>query len=169
MSAEHVSMQQVEQLYQELKRDAEPAGYHLNPDVEFTKDLVLGLLANELRYGYPSCPCRLGSGDKEQDLDIICPCDYRDPDLNDFDTCYCSLYVSEAVVSGQKEFGPIPERRPPPQERAQAKAQPLTTALSSLPYPVWRCRVCGYLAARDEPPGVCPICKAKKERFERFL
>jgi rubrerythrin len=34
--------------------------------------------------------------------------------------------------------------------------------------PVWRCRVCGYLCARDEPPGVCPICKAKKDRFERF-
>ncbi len=169
MTAEHISMQQVEQLYEQLKRDAQAGGYHLNPDVEFTKELVLGLLANELRYGYQSCPCRLASGEKEQDLDIICPCDYRDPDLNDFDTCYCSLYVSEAVVSGQKPFGPIPERRPPPEERAPAKTQPLTAAPSSLTYPVWRCRVCGYLAARDEPPGVCPICKAKKDRFERFL
>ncbi|MGD2148169.1 MAG: ferredoxin:glutaredoxin reductase, partial [Anaerolineae bacterium] len=34
--------------------------------------------------------------------------------------------------------------------------------------PVWRCRVCGYLAAREHPPGRCPICKAKKDRFERF-
>jgi len=39
----------------------------------------------------------------------------------------------------------------------------------TLSHPVWRCRVCGYLCARDEAPGVCPICKAKKERFERFL
>lgn len=38
-----------------------------------------------------------------------------------------------------------------------------------LKYPVWRCVVCGYLAARDGPPGICPICKAGKERFERFL
>jgi rubrerythrin len=38
-----------------------------------------------------------------------------------------------------------------------------------LPYPVWRCRVCGYLCARDEPPAVCPVCKAQKERFERFF
>jgi ferredoxin-thioredoxin reductase catalytic chain len=38
-----------------------------------------------------------------------------------------------------------------------------------LPLPVWRCRVCGYLCARDGPPEVCPICKARKERFERFM
>ncbi|TSA54952.1 MAG: ferredoxin:glutaredoxin reductase, partial [Dehalococcoidia bacterium] len=25
------------------------------------------------------------------------------------------------------------------------------------------------LCARDGPPEICPICKAKKERFERFL
>jgi rubrerythrin len=29
--------------------------------------------------------------------------------------------------------------------------------------------VCGYLCAREEAPGICPICKAKKERFERFM
>jgi rubrerythrin len=33
---------------------------------------------------------------------------------------------------------------------------------------VWRCRVCGYLCARTEPPEVCPICKVGKERFELF-
>jgi hypothetical protein len=39
----------------------------------------------------------------------------------------------------------------------------------SLKYPVYRCRVCGYVCARDEPPDVCPVCRAKKDRFERFL
>ncbi len=33
---------------------------------------------------------------------------------------------------------------------------------------VYRCTVCGYLCARDEPPDLCPICRAKKERFEKF-
>ena len=51
----------------------------MNPDVEFTKELVKGILVNEKRYGYWNCPCRLASGNKEEDLDIICPCDYRDP------------------------------------------------------------------------------------------
>jgi rubrerythrin len=33
---------------------------------------------------------------------------------------------------------------------------------------VWRCRVCGYLCARPEPPETCPICKVSRERFEEF-
>ena len=38
-----------------------------------------------------------------------------------------------------------------------------------LKYPVWRCKVCGYICARNEPPDQCPICKADKDRFERFV
>lgn len=34
--------------------------------------------------------------------------------------------------------------------------------------PVWRCKVCGYLCARERPPNVCPICKADQDRFEEF-
>lgn len=71
-----------------LKREAESAGYHLNPDEKFTSELVDGLLANTERYGYPLCPCRLTGGGREADLDIICPCDYRDQDVVEFDTCY---------------------------------------------------------------------------------
>ncbi len=74
-----VSPEEVDRLYERLKREAEAGGYHLNPDVEFTKELVRGLLVNEKRYGYWSCPCRLASGRKEEDIDIICPCDYRIP------------------------------------------------------------------------------------------
>ena len=79
---------EIDRLYERLKREAEAGGYHLNPDVEFTKQLVAGLLVNEKRYGYWACPCRLASGKKDEDLDIICPCDYRDPDLLDYDACY---------------------------------------------------------------------------------
>ncbi len=160
---------EVNRLYDRLKREAESSGYHLNPDVQFTQDLVKGLLFNQNRYGYRACPCRLASGKKEEDLDIICPCDYRDPDLTDYDTCYCGLYVSQAVVNGEKPVIPIPERRPPIEERREPKPATPKDAISSLPYPVWRCRVCGYLCARESPPEICPICKAKKERFERFL
>jgi ferredoxin-thioredoxin reductase catalytic subunit len=79
---------EVDKLYERLKAEAEASGYHLNPEVTFTKELVGGLLVNQRRYGYSACPCRLPSGTKEEDLDIICPCDYRDTDLGDFDTCY---------------------------------------------------------------------------------
>ena len=169
MTEQRITDDEIEKLHLRLDRDAEASGYHLNPDVEFVRDLVRGLITNERRYGYWACPCRLASGHKEEDLDIICPCDYRDPDLSEYGTCYCSLYVSQAVLNGEQEMGPIPERRPPPGQRAQAQAPGAVAPSGALTFPVWRCRVCGYLCARDEPPGVCPICKAKKERFERFM
>lgn len=163
------SPEAIEALYRKLDREAEAGGYHLNPDREFTWELVRGLLVNQARYGYPSCPCRLATGVAEEDLDIVCPCDYRDADLNEYGTCYCGLYVSAAVVRGEQPLRPIPERRPPPEARGKPAGRPFPAIASSLPYPVWRCRVCGYLCAREEPPEVCPICKARRERFERFL
>lgn len=171
MVEKNISSEQIDKLYRELNREAEASGYHLNPDVEFTRDLIRGLIVNEKRYGYRACPCRLASGNKEEDLDIICPCDYRDPDLNEYGTCYCGLYVSQAVLDGEKEVKKIPERRLPEEERKQIQKESgkKVSSVSSLSKPVWRCRVCGYLCGRDEPPGVCPICKAKKERFEKFM
>jgi ferredoxin-thioredoxin reductase catalytic subunit len=174
MNGTEVDRAEIDTLYERLDREAEAGGYHLNPDVEFSKELVRGLIVNERRYGYRSCPCRLASGDKEDDLDIVCPCDYRDPDVAEYNACYCALYVSDAALKGKEKIGSIPERRPSPQVRHKTKAKSTaaisaTTGQLKLPLPVWRCRVCGYLCARDGPPDVCPICKAKKERFERFI
>ncbi len=158
-----------EGLHEKLHQEAEASGYHLNPDIRFTRDLVRGLIINEKRYGYWSCPCRLASGKKEEDLDIICPCDYRDPDLVEHGACYCALYVSQEVLEGKKKLKPVPERRPAEEDQNLKNPEAPNSAPSSLSQPVWRCRVCGYLCARPGPPEVCPICKAKKDRFERFI
>ena len=88
MSIPNPEETQIEAEYQRLKKDAESHGYYLNPDVPFTTELVRGLLVNQARLGYPSCPCRLASGMKAADLDIVCPCDYRDPDLSQYATCF---------------------------------------------------------------------------------
>ena len=168
MNEQDVAAAEIDRLYERLLREAEAAGYHLNPDVASAKQLVKGLIINERRYGYRACPCRLASGKKEDDLDIICPCDYRDPDLSEFDACYCALYVSDAVWNGEKKAGSIPERRPPPEgrKRETRKAGSKPTGLSQ---PVWRCKVCGYLCARKEPPELCPICRAKREMFAEIV
>lgn len=172
MDTVEVGKEAIDSLREKLDREAEEGGYHLNPDVGFVNDLMRGLLVNEGRYGYPACPCRLASGTREEDLDIICPCDYRDPDLSDYGCCYCALYVTEEVLRGAREVEPIPERRPPMPEGGKTdEAASLNAggAPSSLTFPVWRCRVCGYLCARDGPPDTCPICKAQRDRFERFM
>jgi ferredoxin-thioredoxin reductase catalytic chain len=166
-----IPTEKTDALFERLHQDAEAAGYHLNPDSEFTRALVESLLINEERYGYQACPCRLATGDKEQDLDIICPCDYRDPDLVDWGACFCALYVSDEILDGTQEVQPVPERRPPEGRQAQSSQRTAPSVPGGdgpPPLPVWRCRVCGYLCAREKPPGVCPICKAKRERFEQF-
>ena len=168
MSQPQVTAAEIDKLYQRLERNAEGAGYYLNPDAEFTRELVKSLIVNGRRYGYWACPCRLASGTRADDLDIICPCDYRDSDLNDYGACYCALYVSEAVRRGEKAVGSIPERRPPPAERKK-ETRGKSSQLAGLTQPIWRCKVCGYLCARKQPPEMCPICKVKKDRFELFL
>jgi ferredoxin-thioredoxin reductase catalytic subunit/rubredoxin len=164
-----VTQEEVDRAYLKYKKDAESGGYHLNPDIQFTKGLINGLLVNEKRYGYQSCPCRLASGKMEEDLDIICPCDYRDPDVMEHGACYCALYVSQDVLDGKRKLQSIPEKRPGPALRQKAASRGQKADLGELAYPVWRCKVCGYLCARDGPPEICPVCKAKKERFERFI
>ena len=104
---------EVEKLYEMLKKAQEPKGYYFNKDKEFVFELLEALIANKERYGYMACPCRLASGDKEQDRDLLCPCDYRVPDVEEYGSCYCALYVSKEWNEGKIPHEYVPERRPP--------------------------------------------------------
>ncbi|HPJ95032.1 MAG TPA: ferredoxin-thioredoxin reductase catalytic domain-containing protein [Deltaproteobacteria bacterium] len=106
-------MSDVNSLYEMLKKVQEAKGYYFNKDKERVFDLLEALLFNKERYGYMSCPCRLASGDKEQDRDIICPCVYRGPDVEEYGSCYCNLYVSKQWNEGTIPHSYVPERRPP--------------------------------------------------------
>ena len=160
---------------QRAEADARTYGYCLNTDPAFLQNLLEGLKQNEERYGYPSCPCRLASGKFTFDRDIICPCDYRDPDVAEFGTCYCALYVRKDICEGNTELKPVPERRPlEKQSKAynvaatSPKAKVATEEaedISEIKPKLWYCKQCGYVVFRDEPPYTCPICKAKKEMF----
>jgi len=66
----------------------------LNKDQGTFNDLIDGLVENKKSYGYQSCPCRLASGNRDLDRDLICPCDYA------------------------AEFVNVPERRPIEKEKA---------------------------------------------------
>lgn len=102
-----------EELYHRLKAVQEKKGLLFNKDKVKTLELLDGLLVNKGRYGYMSCPCRLASGEYEDDRDIICPCSYCQPDIEEFGSCYCSLYVSREW--NEEGIPPVyvPERRPP--------------------------------------------------------
>ncbi|MEM3536441.1 MAG: ferredoxin-thioredoxin reductase catalytic domain-containing protein [Candidatus Bathyarchaeia archaeon] len=161
---------------QRAESDAKTYGYYLNPDQKFLNELLEGLRVNEERYGYPSCPCRLASGKFEIDRDIICPCDYRDADVEEYGACYCALYVRKDVFEGKTPLSPVPERRPLEKQAraheaslgkvsAAKMSEPSSKGVSEVKLRLWYCKQCGYVVFREEPPYVCPICKAKKEMF----
>jgi ferredoxin-thioredoxin reductase catalytic chain len=105
---------EVDELFERLKKVNEARGYFFNEKhLDLTMQLIDGLLKNKERYGYMSCPCRLASGSRENDRDIICPCDYREPDVKEYGSCYCNLYVSKEWNEGTVPNVPVPERRPP--------------------------------------------------------
>lgn len=77
-----------EQLREMLRKIQEPKGYFFNRDQGKVRDLLDALLFNRERYGYMCCPCRLASGDRDWDRDIICPCTYREEDVRQYGRCY---------------------------------------------------------------------------------
>jgi ferredoxin-thioredoxin reductase catalytic subunit len=166
----------LEKVRKRAESDAKTYGYYLTPDKELLQDLLEGLKKNEERYGYPSCPCRLASGKFEFDRDIICPCYYRDPDVEEYGFCFCALYLRKDVYKGKTPIQPIPERRPMEKQMRAYTGSPETpkktqetTKQSEKPPTIemklYYCRQCGYVCFREDPPYVCPICKAKKEMF----
>ncbi|MFH1312460.1 MAG: ferredoxin-thioredoxin reductase catalytic domain-containing protein [Candidatus Eisenbacteria bacterium] len=103
----------VRDLHDLLKKAQEPKSYFFNKDPDRTSEILEALVTNRDRYGYMCCPCRLASGDRERDRDIICPCAYREPDVKEYGSCYCNLYVSQAWNEDRVPHTQVPERRPP--------------------------------------------------------
>jgi ferredoxin-thioredoxin reductase catalytic subunit len=77
-----------DQLYETLRKLQGPKGYFFNRDRQKVTELLDALLFNRERYGYMCCPCRLASGDRDWDRDIICPCVYREEDVREYGRCY---------------------------------------------------------------------------------
>jgi ferredoxin-thioredoxin reductase catalytic chain len=100
-------------LFEMLKKSQEEKGYYFSNDLDRVMELIEALIQNKERYGYMACPCRLASGDRDQDKDIICPCVYREPDVKEYGSCYCNLYVSMDWNDNKISHEYVPERRPP--------------------------------------------------------
>jgi len=94
-----------------IRKFATSTNHKLNPDEKYLKLVFEGLFMNKKRFGYASCPCRVADGVLELDKDIICPCTYREPDMEEYGRCLCGLYVNDDYISGKKGHVPFPDRR----------------------------------------------------------
>jgi len=104
---------EIENLYEMLKKTQESKGYYFNKDKDRVFELLEALIANKERYGYMACPCRLAADNRDLDKDILCPCVYRVPDVKEYGSCYCHLYVSKEWNEEKIPHEYVPERRPP--------------------------------------------------------
>ena len=87
-------------------------GWVLNPDAEFTQDLVEeGLTTNWNRYGYYLCPCRdtdgLARGRRQGHLPLRPVVEGRGGDTA---TAICALYLAPAFAAS----GKAPAKHPRP-------------------------------------------------------
>jgi len=91
----------------------------LNMDTNTFNNLIDGLVENFEKYGYQSCPCRLASGKRELDRDLICPCNYAPLDVKEHGACYCNLFMrNDFYETVKKDYVIVPERRPIEKEDA---------------------------------------------------
>ncbi|HLC87104.1 MAG TPA: ferredoxin-thioredoxin reductase catalytic domain-containing protein [Candidatus Nanoarchaeia archaeon] len=66
----------------------------LNINKENARSLAEGVLNNEKNQGLKYCPCRITTGDYEEDLRLICPCNFKIQKVwKEKGECWCSLFV----------------------------------------------------------------------------
>ncbi len=85
--------QDVKELRKKLGAYAKQSGFRLNPDDKIVNGIIKGLLKNKKEKGELYCPCRIVSGNKDEDMKIICPCVFHLSEIKKDGHCHCNLFV----------------------------------------------------------------------------
>ena len=85
-----------EELIESWENFTEKNDFKLNPDEWHVKKVAEGVLDNEKRFGLKLCPCRLRDKTRENDLELICPCNFKIQDTwKKSGMCWCGLFVKK--------------------------------------------------------------------------
>ena len=79
-----------------IDRFAAGQEFRVNPDREKVEMLIQGIYENERNHGFKYCPCRLRTKDWDEDLRIICPCNFLIHETykgRKDGECWCGLFV----------------------------------------------------------------------------
>lgn len=70
--------------------------FKLNPDTKWVDAVADGVLTNEKNTGLRFCPCRLRKGDLNEDVVLLCPCNFMiQKNWTEKGQCWCGLFVKE--------------------------------------------------------------------------
>ena len=85
----------IEDIINKYKVFAKENGFSLNPEKEVAKTVIKGLFANEKKWGFKYCPCRMVVGDDKKDSKKICPCFWHKDEIEKQGHCHCNLFVKK--------------------------------------------------------------------------
>jgi len=85
----------IEKLIKSYEIYAQEQGFLLNPDCKRVENIVRALLKKEVMQGDKYCPCRVVTGDVEEDKKIVCPCAYHKGEIQELGHCLCWLFVKK--------------------------------------------------------------------------
>lgn len=81
-----------EDFKKDAKEYAEKSGIRLNPNEKAVEMAIKGLFKNQMEKGELYCPCRMVTGNKEKDKEIICPCVFHRGEIEIEGHCRCLLF-----------------------------------------------------------------------------
>jgi len=81
-----------EKLKKVLQKYAESKELKLNENEKALEGILTALLRNKKFKGEIYCPCRMVTGNKEKDKDIICPCVFHRGEIELQGKCKCTLF-----------------------------------------------------------------------------
>jgi ferredoxin-thioredoxin reductase catalytic subunit len=68
--------------------------FQLNPDKEHVDRILDGVLKKEKETGLKLCPCRIGDGTREKELELLCPCNFKTHSTwQEKGRCWCGLFL----------------------------------------------------------------------------
>jgi ferredoxin-thioredoxin reductase catalytic subunit len=83
-----------EKFQEAIEKFAEKNEFQVNPDKEKVEMLLDGVFSNEKNHGLKYCPCRLITKDFQEDLALVCPCNFLIHDTyREKGECWCGLFV----------------------------------------------------------------------------
>jgi ferredoxin-thioredoxin reductase catalytic subunit len=77
-----------------IEKFTEKNEFQVNPDREKVNMLLEGTFNNEINHGLKYCPCRLITKDFEEDLKLVCPCNFLIHNTyKEKGECWCGLFT----------------------------------------------------------------------------
>lgn len=107
-----------EDIYSWALQYAQEHEWTLNYEEKQLRAVIRGLARNLIRHGEQYCPCRIRSGDSEEDKEIICPCIFHENEIRQLGRCHCNLFFDD------KFFEELLKKKVPPPEQPLVETDP---------------------------------------------